>query len=147
MLSLSAFLDALRMPAIQRLKKTFDSLDLSLVESIANFEKVLANKDNYKIYKTHLAELSPPLLPHLAELLDELTRIDEASPPFVKTQINFQKARDLYDVLHKIQDLQRWKYDFLAVNPVYSFLFCLPHLEEDELDSLSNHLEPSGKPK
>ena len=145
LLSLSAVLEALRLPAIQRLRKTFESLDAGCRESVEHFEKILSNKDNYKLYKTHLQEISPPLLPHFAELLDELTRIDQASLPLIKTQINFQKARDIYQVLHRIKDLQRWKYDYIAVKPIHSFLYCLPYLGEEELDSLSHQLEPPKK--
>lgn len=125
------------MAPIQRLKKTWELVDPSLQESLAYYGQLLASKDNFRMYHAHIGELSPPFLPHLTETLDALARIEDGSPETVKNLINFQKRREMYTVLHKIQDLQRWKFDYLAVNPIYSFLYCLPSLKEDEIDEIS----------
>jgi len=76
--------------------------------------------------------------------LIDLTFIDEGNPSVRDGMINFQKQQLVSKILTEIEHRQQSKYSLKPSQPLLSYLSDLPHLETNDLYTLSMIREPRG---
>jgi len=136
----------LTLSSISRLKHTWskltDKTDL-MYKNLTNYQNPT---NSFKCYRESITAAIPPCLPYLCMYLSDLTFMDEGNPDFINVGdlklINFPKHYLVHSTIKKVQQYQSGKYDIEAREPLYSFLYQLPGLEEKELYAFSLEREP-----
>ena len=76
--------------------------------------------------------------------MSDLTFIDEGNSDKVNGLINFSKREMIYNVVADIAMYQQMPFDIQQQEPLNTFTYELPALDEDSLWRLSQEREPRG---
>jgi len=145
---LMGILMGLTLSSIQRLKHTWSKLppkyDL-LYKQLAVYQNP---SNSFKNYRDAIKQASAPCLPYLTLSLSDLTFMDEGNPDLIEVDdaklINFPKHQLVHRTIKQLQQHQVTKYELFAREPLFTFLYQMPGLEEKELYVLSLEREPRG---
>lgn len=140
--TLMGILAGLNMSSITRLRKTFNEIPTSHMQTFASLEKMMSFSMNYKSYRQTLHKSTPPSLPYIGTYLSDLTFIEDGNPDRIGNLINWQKRDLVHKLIVEIQQYQNTNYKFPVVEPINTFLTELPSLTDKELYDLSVSLEP-----
>jgi len=138
---LMGVLMGLTLSSIQRLKHTWSKLppkyDL-LYKQLALYQDP---SNSFKNYRDGLKVASTPCLPYFTVSLSDLTFMDECNPDWIEVDdtklINFPKHQLVHRTIKQLQQYQATKYELFAREPLYTYLYQMPGLEEKELFVLS----------
>jgi len=146
--ALTALLSAMNSAAVHRLKFTREGVQPRYQEVRAELEKIVATESAYKVYRDCLEKATPPCLPYLGIHLTDLVFIEEI-PNTITTQsgatlIHMKKRTQVFNVIHKIQQLQLCDYNLHYVHQIQMVFGRMPILGEMEAFNLSLLREPRG---
>jgi hypothetical protein len=149
-----SIIGALSMTSISRLKQTWANLVRKYPKANDEFGELsgLASpKQQYASYRRTLRSWSSPLLPFMGVFLTDLTMLDVSSSDFVvegdHSMINFSKRLKVYRLLKEMEGYQDQDFDYLLIEPIYSFFLNLDRdfiscMDEDALYAASLEREP-----
>jgi hypothetical protein len=79
--------------------------------------------------------------------LTDLTFIEDGNPGTINNMINWKKRDLLIETIIKIQQYQQTGFPFEIVEPIYTFLWELPFLDDATMYDISIALEERSKKK
>jgi len=136
----------LTLSSISRIRHTWGKISPKTDLMYKNLTSYQNPSNSFKFYRESITAAQPPCLPYLCMYLSDLTFMDEGNPNFINVGdqklINFPKHYLVHSTIKKVQQYQSGKYDIEAREPLYTFLYHLPGIEEKELYALSLEREP-----
>jgi len=143
---LMGVLMGLTLSSVSRLKHTWSKLSQKydlLYKSLSMFQDP---SNSFKNYRDGLKVAGNTCVPYLCMYLSDLTFMEEGNPDFIDVDdnklINFPKHYLVHRTIKQVQQYQASKYDLEVKQPLYTYLYHMPGLEEKELYSLSLEREP-----
>jgi len=133
--------------AVHRLNFTKEGLGAEETEKLEKLTPALSSAKAYKVYRDHMHNVNPPLMPYLGVYLTDITFIEDGNQDFTEvngvTLINFRKREQVFTVIQEIQDYQQLPYQDFKMQPdIVKVLMNPPTATDDELWALSLKLEP-----
>ena len=133
-----AVLEGLLNPAVFRLDRTWDGLDLNRYTELKGL-----TEDDYRALAQQQRQLRPPCVPYLGVVLAELQQLDEGTPDVVGGAglVNWYK-RD--QIAGRLMELRRWQlepYHLQRVPPILDYVLHFALLPPHEVDERSARLE------
>jgi son of sevenless-like protein len=144
----SAIIGGLLSPAVMRLKKTAELVEIDTQNLMKELEKLIAPEKNHKHYREMLQVTlleKKPCCPYLGLYLADLTFIEDGNPDKRGDMINFDKRCMLGKVLSEILRFQNIRYMFRPVPALQWFLSNQTPLSEKQAYDLSLTQEPRTK--
>jgi len=102
-------------------------------------------ESSFASYRKALSAAGNPCMPYLGTHLSDLTFIEDGNPNEIDGYINFKKRDMLSGVLLIIFQAQQGQYKNEILEPIYTLLEELPHVEDKDLWEISTYLEPKDK--
>eukprot|EP01104_Vermistella_antarctica_P015645 TRINITY_DN5185_c0_g1_i1.p1 TRINITY_DN5185_c0_g1~~TRINITY_DN5185_c0_g1_i1.p1 ORF type:complete len:886 (+),score=242.94 TRINITY_DN5185_c0_g1_i1:3-2660(+) len=140
--SLMGIVAGLNMSSISRMKHTKAGVNPKVSASFLALEKLMHPTGSFKSYRAALRRVERPAIPYLGMYLTDLTFIEDGNPEQVDGLVNFEKREMVYNVLAEISWFQELSYNFPDVEPINTFLYEVPNLDDKELYNLSLKREP-----
>jgi len=136
--------------AVARLKSTWAAVKGRTLEVFEHLQQTLNPSKSFQLLRTSLSEAGDNVIPYVGMYLTELTFIEDGNPDLIsgpnkKLLINFQRHVMVYKAIHELLQYQtkaRFGNLIGRKEPVFTFLFELPFLGEEELYKLSLEREP-----
>lgn len=100
-----AIYSGLNNAALNRLRRTWDSVNQRHLALFENMKNLLAPTRNFTKYRETLRKLNPPCVPFLGVYLTDLTFIEDGNSDFLKTDerlINFSKRQMTAEKIQEI---------------------------------------------
>eukprot|EP01117_Protostelium_nocturnum_P020361 TRINITY_DN9115_c0_g1_i1.p1 TRINITY_DN9115_c0_g1~~TRINITY_DN9115_c0_g1_i1.p1 ORF type:complete len:888 (+),score=257.33 TRINITY_DN9115_c0_g1_i1:122-2785(+) len=133
----------LTMNPIFRLKNTFSRVPDKHKQAFQEIQDVMNPQSSYRNHRARVATSKRPLLPYLGILLTDLTMIEAGTRDYTADGlINFRKRESLSQAIYETTSFIDIKYQFQKVEPIYTLLRELPHLDSDDLYEFSLDREP-----
>lgn len=127
---------------VARLKKSFQSLDSSTEKSYLEITNLTNNAKNYSTLRSAIAEINPPVIPYLGMYLTDILFAIEGNGPYINGLINFFRCRLYSENVKKIKQYQLKGFDNAIIPNLYEKLTRISSLEENDLYTISNFVEP-----
>jgi len=138
--------------AISRLKSTWTVVKAKDLEVYNELQELMHPSKSFSKLRATLTECPCTTIPYLGMTLSDLTFIDEGNPNIIEDRqnpekpkvINFEKHLMIYRAIEEALQFQK-NSDFGKIHktdPLFTFLFELPVLHEEELYKLSLEREP-----
>ena len=156
-----AILGGLLCSPVYRLRNTIPRVSKSTIEQFTVLKEKMDPRGSYAAYRKLLSDATPPCIPYLGLVLQDLTFIDDGNPDSLgknKEMVNFSKRKQIYNAVAPILNCQNCAYKFIGDNvvglapldtfsraslPAESFFFFkLPTIWEKDLYDLSMEREP-----
>lgn len=138
-----AVLAGLSQNSVYRLHKTWERLPRSRQVIVENLREMMNREANCKKYRLALHSRNPPLVPHLAIYLADLTFLEDGNPDLLSNeQINWVKRCRIAEVLREIHQYQQLPYPKEANVELQSFLTESQVLDPDRQFDQSLIAEP-----
>jgi len=140
--------------AVTRLKYSFLNVKKNITENWDILMDIMNPGQSFKKLRTSMEECGPTALPYIGMYLSDLTFLEDGNPdeivregPPPERLINFSKHFMIYRAIDQIRKYQTSaKYNIEKREPIFSFLFDLAVLTEEELYQLSCVREPRDAP-
>lgn len=142
--SLVAVLSALGSNAITRLRLTFAKVPRSALRAREELQDLMSTNDNYRRYRTLLAQTACPAVPFVGLPLRDLAMIEDCNLAYRGPLVNFSQRRLLYNVISQFRLHQQTPYHLVPMPAVVRLLETqfATAVEENDLWLLSEALEP-----
>jgi len=121
--------------SVQRLLKSWAEVSSRQMSILEDLNVLMENKQNYKMYRTTLKELTRPVIPYLGVCLRDVIFLDEGNPNFVgEGVINYDKMQMLGDVVvTTVRYFQEVPYEFEIIELIQEYFANLRTWTEDHL--------------
>eukprot|EP01124_Arcella_intermedia_P024228 TRINITY_DN4030_c0_g1_i1.p1 TRINITY_DN4030_c0_g1~~TRINITY_DN4030_c0_g1_i1.p1 ORF type:complete len:867 (-),score=256.52 TRINITY_DN4030_c0_g1_i1:1470-3713(-) len=144
--SMMAILTGLNMACVARLRQTFAQLSKSDSETLKDLMQHQEPTNSFGFLRS-VMEKQEHIIPYLGVFLSDLSIAYEGKPTKLVLDngtkvINFAKYRNVSTKLTKLVGFQGGLFNVAIREPLFSFLFELTHLKEEELYQLSLEREP-----
>jgi len=91
--TLMGIVAGLNMSSINRLKHTFNDVNVNVINKFKELVKLMHPQGSFKMYRQALAKSKTPIIPYLGCYLTDLTFIEDGNPDEIDGQINMKKKR------------------------------------------------------
>eukprot|EP01125_Pyxidicula_operculata_P017318 TRINITY_DN6066_c0_g1_i1.p1 TRINITY_DN6066_c0_g1~~TRINITY_DN6066_c0_g1_i1.p1 ORF type:complete len:1343 (-),score=351.14 TRINITY_DN6066_c0_g1_i1:708-4736(-) len=146
--SVMGILAGLGLSPTNRLKYTFLKLPQKEQELYNQINMHQDPSNSFKFLREQLRGAKNSVMPYLGTYLSDLTFMDDGNPDYIEVDnvklINLPKHNLIMRTIKQIQNYQNLKYDIQHKEPLYTFLYQMPVLEEKELYEMSLEREPRG---
>lgn len=134
---------ALASSAVRRLKKTFSQLSSKHTTRLEKIRQCMSTSHNYSSYRAALRARSPPVMPYLGILLQDLVFTDESLKDWTAPGIlNMGKFFSLYRLLTPVMELQNTPFPYRPIPELQMYLSrCSSPADEDQLYQSSKKCE------
>ncbi|KAM7346903.1 C3G guanyl-nucleotide exchange factor isoform 3-T3 [Cochliomyia hominivorax] len=134
-----ALLSALSSSPIRRLE-----WNKSIKENIHNNCNIIDSSSSFRNYRQALAEASPPCIPYIGLVLQDLTFVHVGNPDYLKDGvINFSKRWQQYNIIVNMKRFQKEPYTYRRNERIIRFFEHFENfLGEDELWQISKTIKP-----
>ena len=133
-------------PCITRLRKTFNLLSKKSRDTLDELKSLVADKDDYQKLREKIKTLNPPLIPYPELYYKDLASHDKSGALVAErkgeTWINVEKMVGVAFVIKGIQNYQKSRFHFEAVDEIQDHIKTYPRLTSKEADEASARLEP-----
>ncbi|XP_021100474.1 ral guanine nucleotide dissociation stimulator-like 3 isoform X16 [Heterocephalus glaber] len=144
--SLRAILSALQSNPIYRLKRSWGAVNREPLSTFRKLSQIFSDENNHLNSREILSQKLPSgLVPYLGTFLTDLVMLDTALPDVLKGDlINFEKRRKEWEILARIQQLQRRcrSYSLCPHPPILAALQAQRQLSEEQSYRVSRVIEP-----
>ncbi|XP_074059563.1 ral guanine nucleotide dissociation stimulator-like 3 isoform X2 [Macrotis lagotis] len=144
--SLRAILSALQSNPIYRLKRSWAAVSREPLSIYRKLSNIFSDENNHLNSREILSQQVPPgPIPYLGTFLTDLVMLDTALPDLLEGElINFEKRRKEWEILSRIQHLQRRcvSYSLPSRPPVLAAFHAQRPLSEEQSYRLSRVIEP-----
>ncbi|KAJ6252461.1 guanine nucleotide exchange factor [Anaeramoeba flamelloides] len=141
--SLMAIIGAFSSPSVIRLQKTFNEVPKTYLKTLTEYQELMSFGTNFKRYRKHLNNTRLPIVPYLAVFLNDLSLVSESYENYIDNLINFQKRKQLYQIIQQINYYQQSRYNFYIITQVQQlFKKKLCQTTEKKLLKISLRREP-----
>lgn len=145
---LMAICAGLHQSSIQRLKKTWKSLDKKYTSALDALMEIMDNKNNFKNYRDLIAKRpkNEPMIGYMGLVLKDLTFMEDGNPNKEEDMYNFDKFRMISDVISEVIRWQKMKYNFLAIKEIQDYIENATTwaLNDNQLFKYAEKLEKEG---
>jgi len=145
---LMTILSSLESTAIYRLKKTFESVNSKLLNSLNDMKCTMTHENNFSTFRHTLHNETPPCIPYLGVYLTDLTFLEQGTTDVLPSNtelINFAKRQKIALVIREIQQYQQTPYLLHTIPDIQQYLLN-PHdvelLDPDQAFNMSLLIEP-----
>uniref|UniRef100_A0A6I8NJN5 Ral guanine nucleotide dissociation stimulator like 3 n=1 Tax=Ornithorhynchus anatinus TaxID=9258 RepID=A0A6I8NJN5_ORNAN len=142
--SLRAILSALQSNPVYRLKRSWAAVSREPLSVFRKLSQIFSDENNHLSSREILTqELPPGPVPYLGTFLTDLIMLDTALPDLGEL-INFEKRRKEWDILSRIQQLQRrcLRYSLTPCPPILAAFRGHRQLSEEQSYRISRIIEP-----
>jgi len=143
---LFAIMAGLSSVSVQKLKDTWDGLDLTVFNKL---KETVSISSNYSLYRAELKQLDLPTIPFLGKHMTDLLHFQEAMEDTVDGKINFFKHISIGKLINDVMQFKAIPYSFPPKTEYLAFFSSIAaesHLiDEDELWKLSGDVEEGKK--
>jgi len=149
--TLMGIIAGLNTVSVSRLKHSFAGIKRSITEQWDLLMELMNPSNAFKRLRSAIEDSGPTALPYIGMYLSDLTFMEDGNPDEIIREdgpnqvklINFSKHFMIYRTLDQLRKYQTSaKFDLKRQDPVFTFLFELPVLAEEELYQLSLIREP-----
>ncbi|KAJ3430512.1 guanine nucleotide exchange factor [Anaeramoeba flamelloides] len=141
--SLMAIIGAFSSPSVIRLQKTFNEVPKTYLKTLTEYQELMSFGTNFKRYRKNLNNTRLPIVPYLAVFLNDLSLVSESYENYIDNLINFQKRKQLYQIIQQINYYQQSRYNFYIITQVQQlFKKKLCQTTEKKLLKISLRREP-----
>ncbi|PRP81071.1 Ras guanine nucleotide exchange factor [Planoprotostelium fungivorum] len=141
--TMTSVIGGMTMNPIFRLKNTFARVAEKHKQIFAEIQNIMNPQGSYKNHREFVKKAKPPYLPYLGILLTDLTMIETGTTDYTKDGlINYAKREKLSQTIGDTTKCMSNQYSFPKVEPIYTMMQELPHLEKEELFAWSLLIEP-----
>jgi len=140
--------------AVSRLRHSFNGIRKNITENWEILMDIMGPMNAFKKLRTTIEESGPTALPYIGMYLSDLTFMEdgnqnelirEGNPPI--KLINFTKHFMIYRAIDQLLKYKTSaKFNIQKHDPIYTFLYELPVLPEEDLYQLSMMREPRDAP-
>eukprot|EP01125_Pyxidicula_operculata_P020760 TRINITY_DN7762_c0_g1_i1.p1 TRINITY_DN7762_c0_g1~~TRINITY_DN7762_c0_g1_i1.p1 ORF type:complete len:1452 (+),score=359.51 TRINITY_DN7762_c0_g1_i1:18-4373(+) len=148
--SLMSVIAGLNTISVSRLKHSWNGVRSQKLEVLRELQNIMHPSKSFQNLRAAIHEGTQKLIPYIGMYLSDLTFIEDGNVDEVlsdegKTLINFSKHHMLYKAIDELLKFQIFSSDFSKIprkEPVFTFLFELAVLDEEDLYKLSLEREP-----
>lgn len=136
-----AILSALDSAPIRRLE-----WQKSVTEGLKEYCSLIDSSSSFRAYRLALAQSSPPCIPYIGLILQDLTFVQIGNPDKLDGKINFAKRWQQFNILDNLRRFKKEQYHINRQEEIVLFFGDFQQfLSEDEMWSLSESIKPRGQ--
>ncbi|KAL5277479.1 RAPGEF1 family protein [Megaselia abdita] len=137
-----ALLSALDSAPIRRLE-----WHKTITEGLKEYCALIDSSSSFRIYRHALAETSPPCIPYIGLVLQDLTFVHVGNPDYLREGvINFSKRWQQYNIIVNMKKFKKCTYPFRRNERIIGFFENFEDfLDEEQMWQISENIKPRGK--
>ncbi|XP_011177586.1 guanine nucleotide-releasing factor 2 isoform X6 [Zeugodacus cucurbitae] len=137
-----ALLSALDSAPIRRLE-----WPKTIMQDIKEYCLLIDSSSSFRAYRTTLAATSPPCIPYIGLVLQDLTFVHVGNPDYLKEGVvNFSKRWQQYNLIENMKRFKKCEYNFRRNERIIRFFDNFEYeLGEEEMWQISESIKPRGK--
>ncbi|XP_020715438.1 guanine nucleotide-releasing factor 2 isoform X6 [Ceratitis capitata] len=137
-----ALLSALDSAPIRRLE-----WHKTITQDIKEYCLLIDSSSSFRAYRTTLAATSPPCIPYIGLVLQDLTFVHVGNPDYLKEGvINFSKRWQQYHLIENMKRFKKCEYNFRRNERIIRFFDNFEYeLGEEEMWQISESIKPRGR--
>ncbi|CAL4093288.1 unnamed protein product [Meganyctiphanes norvegica] len=134
-----AILSALDSAPVRRLE-----WQRNIVDGLKEYCALIDSSSSFRAYRQALAETTPPCIPYIGLILQDLTFVHIGNPDLSPDKtVNFSKRWQLFNILDNMKRFKKCQYQFKKNEKIIEFFNNFDdHLQEDALWSISEDIKP-----
>merc|ERR1719341_868444 len=138
-----AILSALDSAPIRRLE-----WQKTITDGLAEYCSLIDSSSSFRAYRLALAEATPPCIPYIGLVLQDLTFVQIGNPDLIDGKINFAKRWQQFNILDNLRRFKKEQYQLTRNEDIIGFFSEFDnYITEDEMWALSESLKPRGGTK
>ncbi|CAD7091003.1 unnamed protein product [Hermetia illucens] len=137
-----ALLSALDSAPIRRLE-----WHKTITEGLKEYCALIDSSSSFRVYRQALAETSPPCIPYIGLVLQDLTFVHVGNPDYLKEGvINFSKRWQQHNIIVNMKKFKKCTYPFRRSEKIIRFFENFEnYLEEEQMWQISESIKPRGR--
>ncbi|XP_067641660.1 guanine nucleotide-releasing factor 2 isoform X4 [Eurosta solidaginis] len=137
-----ALLSALDSAPIRRLE-----WHKTITQDIKEYCMLIDSSSSFRAYRTTLAATSPPCIPYIGLVLQDLTFVHVGNPDYLKEGVvNFSKRWQQYNLIENMKRFKKCEYNFRRNERIIRFFDNFEYeLGEEEMWQISESIKPRGR--
>uniref|UniRef100_A0A034V7R7 CRK SH3-binding GNRP n=1 Tax=Bactrocera dorsalis TaxID=27457 RepID=A0A034V7R7_BACDO len=137
-----ALLSALDSAPIRRLE-----WPKTITQDIKEYCLLIDSSSSFRAYRTTLAATSPPCIPYIGLVLQDLTFVHVGNPDYLKEGVvNFSKRWQQYHLIENMKRFKKCEYNFRRNERIIRFFDNFEYeLGEEEMWQISESIKPRGR--
>nr|XP_036231987.1 guanine nucleotide-releasing factor 2 isoform X10 [Bactrocera oleae] len=137
-----ALLSALDSAPIRRLE-----WPKTITQDIKEYCLLIDSSSSFRAYRTTLAATSPPCIPYIGLVLQDLTFVHVGNPDYLKEGVvNFSKRWQQYHLIENMKRFKKCDYNFRRNERIIRFFDNFEYeLGEEEMWQISESIKPRGR--
>ncbi|XP_054728044.1 guanine nucleotide-releasing factor 2 isoform X2 [Anastrepha obliqua] len=137
-----ALLSALDSAPIRRLE-----WHKTITQDIKEYCLLIDSSSSFRAYRTTLAATSPPCIPYIGLVLQDLTFVHVGNPDYLKEGVvNFSKRWQQYHLIENMKRFKKCEYNFKRNERIIRFFDNFEYeLGEEEMWQISESIKPRGR--
>ncbi|XP_017470048.1 PREDICTED: guanine nucleotide-releasing factor 2 [Rhagoletis zephyria] len=137
-----ALLSALDSAPIRRLE-----WHKTITQDIKEYCLLIDSSSSFRAYRTTLAATSPPCIPYIGLVLQDLTFVHVGNPDYLKEGVvNFSKRWQQYNLIENMKRFKKCEYNFKRNERIIRFFDNFEYeLGEEEMWQISESIKPRGR--
>lgn len=139
-----ALLSALDSAPIRRLE-----WHKTITEGLKEYCALIDSSSSFRAYRQALAETSPPCIPYIGLVLQDLTFVHIGNPDYLQDgSINFSKRWQQYNIVVNMKRFRKGSYGFKKSEKIIGFFDNFEnYFDEDAMWHISESIKPRGARK
>jgi son of sevenless-like protein len=139
----NSIIAGLNVRAVTRLERTsFTLIAPDRARAFQSFADIISPEGGFKMFREQLRNTTLPAIPFLGQFLSDLTLIEDGNKDTLNGLINFQKREMTMEIISDLQKYQSKPYPFPRLEPLFTYLIELPHIDSQRLYPMSLYYEP-----
>jgi len=136
-----AILSALDSAPIRRLE-----WQKNITDGLKEYCSLIDSSSSFRAYRLALGEASPPCIPYIGLVLQDLTFVQIGNPDLLEGKINFAKRWQQFNILDNLRRFKKEQYHIARNEEIILFFGEFEeYLSEDDMWALSETIKPRGQ--